>query len=251
MPNLRFAAPVEPRVALITGGAQGIGRAAALRLAEAGRDVVIADVAPEAAETVRVVQALGRRAAAHTLDVTDPAAVQALVADTLAAFGRIDILVCCAGLLGRELSFLDVPLEEFERVLRVNLFGVIHAHQAVIPIMLRQGWGRCVTIGSGARHGAAKRVPYSVSKGAIHSLISSLGATYPAQGVFVNGIEPGRVLTQMVVPRFSAEHLANPGVPIGRYADPEEIAEAIEYLTSERNTYTSGVFWEIQNTPRG
>jgi len=250
MPNLRFAAPVEPRVAIVTGGAMGIGRATALRLAEAGRDIVIADVAPEAAEVVRAVEALGRRALWHPTDVTDPAAVQGLVAAALAALGRIDILVCCAGVLGRELAFHDLPLEEFERVLRVNVFGVFHCHQAVIPVMLRQGWGRCVTIGSGARHGAALRLPYSVSKGAIRSLISSLGATYPAQGVFVNGLEPGRVLTQMVIPRFSAEFLANPGVPIGRYADPDEIAEAIEFLTSERNTYTSGVFWEVQNNAR-
>lgn len=250
MPNLRFAAPVEPRVAIITGGGQGIGRAAALRLAEAGRDIVIADIAPETAETVRAVEALGRRALWQAVDVTDPAAVQGLVAAALAAFGRLDILVCCAGVLGRELAFLDLPLEEFERVLRVNVFGVFHAHQAVIPAMLKQGWGRCVTIGSGARHGAALRLPYSVSKGAVHSLIASLGAAYAGQGVFVNGIEPGRVLTNMVVPRFSAEFLANPGVPVGRYADPDEIAEAIEYLTSERNTYTSGVFWEVQNTPR-
>jgi len=250
MPNLRFAAPVEPRVAVVTGGAQGIGRAAAVRLAEAGRDIVVADLAPEAAETVRAVEALGRRALWQAVDVTDPAAVQGLAAATLAAFGRIDILVCCAGVLGRELEFVELPLEEFERVLRVNVFGVFHAHQAVLPAMLRQGWGRCVTIGSGARHGAARRLPYSVSKGAIQSFISSLGAAYVGQGVFVNGIEPGRVLTQMVIPRFSAEHLANPGVPIGRYADPEEVAEAIEFLTSERNTYTSGVVWGVQNNAR-
>ena len=115
---------------------------------------------------------------------------------------------------------------------------------------MKQGWGRCVTIGSGARHGAARLLPYSVSKGAVRSLISSLGAVYPAQGVFVNGIEPGRVLTQMVIPRFTPEFLANPGVPIGRYADANEVAEAIEFLTSERNTYTSGVFWEVQNNSR-
>jgi 3-oxoacyl-[acyl-carrier protein] reductase len=249
MPNLRFAAPVENRVALITGGAQGIGRATAVRLAEAGRDIVVADIT-EPTETAQAVQALGHRALAVTVDVTDPAAVQKLVQDAQAAMGRLDILVCCAGVLGRELEFLELPTEEFERVLRVNVFGVFYAHQAALPIMLEQGWGRCVTIGSGARHGAAKRLPYSVSKGAIHSLISSLGAAYAKQNVFVNGLEPGRVLTQMVIPRFTPEFLANPGVPIGRYADPEEIAEAIEFLTSERNTYTSGVFWEVQNNAR-
>ncbi|MCC7361145.1 MAG: SDR family oxidoreductase [Anaerolineales bacterium] len=250
MPNLRFAAPVEARVAVVTGGALGIGRAAAVRLAEAGRDVVVADLAPEAAETVKLVEAQGRRAAWHQVDVTDAAAVQALVDATVADFGRLDILVCCAGVLGSEVGFLDLPFEQFERILSINLYGVFHAHQAAIPAMLRQGWGRCVTIGSGARHGVAQRIPYSVSKGAVRSLIASLGAAYVKQGVFVNGIEPGRVLTQMIIPRFSAAHLANPGVPIGRYSDPEEVAEVIEFLASERNTYTSGVFWEVQNTTR-
>jgi 3-oxoacyl-[acyl-carrier protein] reductase len=103
-----------------------------------------------------------------------------------------------------------------------------------------------VTITSGARHGATHVVPYGVSKGAVFSFINALGNAYPKQGVFVNGVEPGRALTQMVVPRFSAEHLANPGVPIGRYSDAEEVAEVVEFLASERNTYTTGSVWSVK-----
>lgn len=250
MPNLRFAAPVERRVAVVTGGANGIGRACALRLAEAGRDVVIADLAAEGEAAAQAVRDLGQRGLFRRTDVTDEAAVRALMAEAAASLGRLDILVCCAGVLGREQPFLEQSAAEFERVMRINVFGVYYAHQAALPHMLARGWGRCVTIASAARFGAARLTPYSVSKGAIQSFIASVGSAYARQGVFVNGVEPGRVLTQMVIPRFSAEHLANPNVPVGRYADPEEVAEVVEFLCSERNTYTAGEVWAAHNQAR-
>jgi NAD(P)-dependent dehydrogenase (short-subunit alcohol dehydrogenase family) len=245
MPELRFAAPVERRVAVITGGARGIGGATAVRLAEAGRDVVIADVLAEAAgETLAQVTALGQRALFIPTDVSDEAAVRAMVTQTVAAFGRLDILVCCAGIFGKETPYLDIAADVFERFLKINVLGVHYAHQACIPHMLQQGWGRCVTITSGARLGATHNVPYGVSKGAVWSFVQALGNAYPERNVFVNGVEPGRALTHMVVPRFSKEHLDNPpGVPIGRYSDANEVAEVIEFLTSERNTYTTGAVW--------
>ena len=130
--------------------------------------------------------------------------------------------------------------------MRINIYGVYHAHQAAIPHMLTRNWGRCVTISSSARRGATNQVPYGVSKGAVYSFIGALGNAYPKQGVLVNGVEPGRALTEMVVPRFSAEHLANPGTPIGRYSDAEELAEVIEFLCSERNTYVTGAVWSVK-----
>lgn len=246
MPNLRFAAPKERRVAVITGGSNGIGRACALRIAEEGRDIVIADIDPAGAEVVKEIEALGQRARFIPTDVSDEAAVHSMVAHTVGAFGRLDILVCCAGVLGKEIPFLEQTAALFDRVMKINVYGVYYAHQAAIPHMLAQGWGRCVTITSGARHGATNLVPYGVSKGAVFAFICALGNAYPRQGVFVNGVEPGRALTNMVVPRFSAEHLANPGVPIGRYSDPEEVAEVVEFLTSERNTYTTGSVWSVK-----
>lgn len=246
MPNLRFAAPKERRVALITGGANGIGRAAALRIAEEGRDIVIADLVDDGHEVVKEIEALGQRAQYIPTDVTDEAAVHSLVEQTVANFGRLDILVCCAGILGKEAPFLEQSAAQFDKVLKINLYGVYYAHQAAIPHMLEQGWGRCVTITSGARHGATNQVPYGVSKGAVYSFIGALGNAYPKQNVFINGVEPGRALTNMVVPRFTPEFLANPGNAIGRYSDAEEVAEVIEFLTSERNTYTSGSVWSVK-----
>ena len=245
MPNLRFAAPKVRRAAIVTGGARGIGGASAVRIAEEGRDIVIADL-EDASEVMKQIEALGQKALYIKTDVSDEAAVQQMVAETVKTFGRLDILVCCAGILGKEVPFLEQTSAMFDRVIKINVYGVYYAHQAAIPHMLRQGWGRCVTITSGARHGATHVVPYGVSKGAVFSFVNALGNAYPAQGVFVNGVEPGRALTEMVVPRFSAEHLANPGVPIGRYSDAEEVAEVVEFLTSERNTYTTGSVWSVK-----
>jgi 3-oxoacyl-[acyl-carrier protein] reductase len=247
MPNLRFAAPKERRVAIVTGGARGIGAETAVRIAEEGRDVVIADMlAEEATETIARIEALGQRALFVRTDVGDEAAVRAMVQRTVDEFGRLDILVCCAGIFGKETPWLDITAETFERTLRINVLGVHYAHQAAIPHMLARGWGRCVTITSGARLGALNNVPYGVSKGAVWSFVQALGNAFPSKGVFVNGVEPGRALTQMVVPRFSQEHLDNPGVPIGRYSDANEVAEVIEFLTSERNTYTTGAVWSCK-----
>jgi NAD(P)-dependent dehydrogenase (short-subunit alcohol dehydrogenase family) len=247
MPNLRFAAPKERRVALITGGARGLGRASALRIAEEGRDIVIADVQDEsAAATVAEIQALGQEALYLRTDVTDEAAVHRTVAQAVEHFGRLDILVCCAGILGWEKPFLEQTAAQFDKVMKINVYGVYYAHQAAIPHMLERGWGRCVTITSGARLGATNQVPYGTSKGAVWSLVAALGNAYPKQNLFVNGVEPGRALTDMVVPRFTPEFLANPGNPIGRYSDPEEVAEVVEFLTSERNTYTSGSVWSVK-----
>ena len=112
--------------------------------------------------------------------------------------------------------------------------------------MLERGWGRCVTITSNARLGATHVVPYACSKGAVWSLVSALGNAWPQHNVFVNGVEPGRALTDMVVPRFTQEFLDNPPVAIGRYSDAEEVAEVVEFLSSERNTYTSGSVWSVK-----
>ncbi|MBV7338145.1 SDR family oxidoreductase [Chloroflexi bacterium TSY] len=246
MPNLRFAAPKERRVAVVTGGARGLGRACALRIAEEGRNIVIADVLEKGAGVVKEVEALGQQAIFVQTDVTNEESVHRLMNQAVEQFGRLDILICSAGILGLEAPFHEQSAAQFEKVMRINVYGVYYAHQAAIPHMRKGGWGRCVTISSGARHGATNQVPYGVSKGAVYSFIGALGNAYPKEGIFVNGVEPGRALTDMVVPRFTPEFLANPGTPVGRYSDPEEVAEVVEFLCSERNTYTTGSVWSVK-----
>ncbi len=236
----------QAKVAIITGGGRGIGLASALRLARDGRDIVIADAGDHGEQAVEQIAALGHTARFIRTDMADPGAVRASVAETIAVFGRVDILVNCAGILGREESFLERDDDEWHRVLDINLHGVYHACRAVLPTMLAQGWGRIVTISSGARRGAPLLAPYATSKGAVVSLMRSIANAYAAQGVLANCVEPGRALTDMVVPRFSAEFLAHPpGVAIGRYAEADEVGVVVRYLCSEENTYTVGAVWRV------
>ena len=245
--ELRFAAPRLRRAALVTGGARGLGRAMAMRIAAEGRDVVIADLLEEQGkQTAKEIAALGQRAIFCLTDVTIEEEVHSAVEAAIQAFKRLDILVCAAGVLGLEAPFHEQSAKQFSKVMSINVNGVYHAHQAAIPHMREGGWGRCVTITSGARRGSPTQVPYAVSKAAVYTLVQSLGNAYSAEGVFVNGVEPGRALTDMVVPRFSPEHIANPGNPLGRYSDPEEVAEVAEFLCSERNTYTTGSIWSVK-----
>ena len=247
MPNLRYAAPKERRAAVVTGGARGLGRACALRLAEEGRDVAVLDLLdPEGEKTAADLRQAGVEALYCRTDVTDEEQVIDAVGRAADSFGRLDILVCCAGVLGLEAPFFEQSAAQFDKVMRINVNGVFYAHQAAIPYMLEGGWGRCVTITSGARNGSPNQVPYSVSKGAVYSFVQALGNPWARQGVFVNGVEPGRALTDMVTSRFSEEHLDDPGNPMGRYSDPEEVAEVVEFLCSERNTYTTGSVWSVK-----
>ena len=235
----------RPRVAIVTGGARGIGKATAARLASGGCAVAIADVDPGGAEVAREITAAGGRARFIETDVRDPRAVAALVAETVETFGTVDALAAVAAILGDEHAAADLPAAEWRRVLEINLDGVLHCCQAVLPGMVEQGWGRIVGLTSHSRQGSPEYVPYAVSKAGVVALIGSIAYTYARSGILANCVQPGRVLTDMVAPRFDAEYLADPpGVAIGRYAEPEEIAEVVAFLCSEQNTYAVGAIWE-------
>jgi len=241
----------EQRVAIVTGGGRGIGRASALRLARDGRDVVIADVGEFGAEAAREVAALGVRGSFVRTDVSDRASVEAMVAQVVRDYGRIDILACCAGILGLEKPFHEQTDENWHRVLAINLTGVWYCCKAIVPIMRAQGYGRIVTISSGAGRGAPNVPPYGVTKAGVVALMRAIAGTYAKENVFANCVEPGRALTEMVVPRFTPEYLANPpGTPIGRYADPEEVAAVVNFLCSEENTYISGSIYRVNGGSR-
>ncbi len=239
----------EARVAIVTGGWRGIGRAAALRLARDGRDIVIADIGDYSAGVVAEVEALGQQAVFVKTDVSDKESVDALVAATVDRFGRVDILANCAGVLGTETPFLETPDSEYFRILSINLTGVWFCCRAVLPHMLAQEWGRLVTITSGARHGVPRLAPYGITKAGVLSLMNAIANSYAKQGILANCVEPGRALTDMIVHRFSKEFLANPpGVAIGRYSEPEEVAEVIGILCSDAITYVVGANWRVAGT---
>jgi NAD(P)-dependent dehydrogenase (short-subunit alcohol dehydrogenase family) len=231
--------------AIVTGGGSGIGRATALRLARDGCAVVVADIGPGGDDVAAAIVDGGGLARSVRTDVADERSVAGMLRESVEAFGAPTVLVAAAAVLGGEHATVDLPAEEFQRVLDVNLAGVLLSCQAVLPHMLERGWGRIVAISSNARHGAPRRAAYAASKAGLVGLITSIAHEYARAGVLANCIDPGRALTPMIVPRYDAAYLADPpGVSIGRLAQPEEIAEVIAFLCSERNTYAVGALWE-------
>jgi 2-hydroxycyclohexanecarboxyl-CoA dehydrogenase len=233
------------RTAIVTGGGSGIGRATALRLAEDGCDVVIADLQPAGADVAAEIAAGGGRARFVRTDVADRASLEAMLAETIEAFGAPTVLVAAAAVLGDEHPTAELPASEWQRVLGINLTGVLLSCQAVLPQMVEQGWGRIVVISSNARNGVPGRAAYATSKAGVIGLVKTIAHEYARAGVLANCIDPGRALTPMIVPRYDAAYLEDPpGVALGRFAQPAEIAEVIAFLCSERNTYAVGALWE-------
>jgi len=233
----RTAASPPARVAVVTGAASGIGLATAARLAADGLRVAVIDlndaVAATSGVTVRA-------------DVTDPADVQRAFTEILDAFGRIDVLVNNAGITGSaEATTCHLtPIEEWDRVLAVNVRGPFLCTRAVLPAMLRQGSGHIITIASVAGLVAFPgRCAYTTSKGAAVQFTKSLAVDYAAAGIRANAVCPGFVQTPMTqwrldVPELRAQVEAN--IPLGRVAQPEEIADAVAVLASDRLGYLTG-----------
>ena len=229
------------RVAVVTGGANGLGRASALRLAEDGRAIAIWDSDATAAErTIAELNEHDAKALAVQVDVASRESLEAAHTSTRDSLGPVDILVNAAAIIGVDASVLETPLDEWERVLAVNLTGTYLASRLVVGGMAERGWGRIVNFTSGARHGTPALIPYAVSKAGVVPITRAFAREFTARGVLVNAVLPGRALTNMVVSRVPEEIVRNPPVAIGRYADPEEVAEVVAFLTSERNTYMSG-----------
>jgi 2-hydroxycyclohexanecarboxyl-CoA dehydrogenase len=233
------------RTAIVTGGGSGIGRATALRLAEDGCDVVIADLQPAGADVAAEITAAGGAARFIRTDVADRDSLARMLEQTIEVFGAPTVLVAAAAVLGEEVATAELQHGEWERVLGVNLTGVLLSCQAVLPHMVERGWGRIVVISSNARNGAPGRAAYATSKAGVVGLVKTIAHEYARTGVLANCIDPGRALTPMIVPRYDAAYLDDPpGVALGRLAQPGEIAEVIAFLCSERNTYAVGALWE-------
>jgi 3-oxoacyl-[acyl-carrier protein] reductase len=233
------------RTAIVTGGGSGIGRATALRLADDGCDVLVADVQSAGADVAAEIAAAGGRARFVRTDVTDASSLAAMLGETVESFGPPAVLVAAAAVLGEEHATGELPAGEFRRVLEINLTGVLLSCQAVLPHMLERGFGRIVAISSNARHGAPRRAAYAASKAGLVALVTTIAHEHARAGVLANCIDPGRALTPMIVPRYDAAYLADPpGVAIGRLAQPAEIADVIAFLCSARNTYAVGALWE-------
>ena len=225
------------RCVVVTGGASGIGQATVTRLVADGFRVAVLDLGDAAGSGAE----LTLRA-----DVTDPAEVERAIEQVLAAFGRIDVLVNNAGITGSAQATIchETPIEDWDRVLSVNVRGPFLCSRAVLPTMLAQGSGHIITVASVAGLVAFPgRCAYTTSKGAAVLFTKSLAVDYASKGIRANAVCPGFVQTPMTQWRLDVPELrarVEATIPMGRVAQPEEIAEAIAMLASDTLVYLTG-----------
>jgi len=240
---------LEGRTALVTGGGRGIGRAIALGLAEDGADVAVSYQrdAQAAKETVAAVQALGRRAAAYAASLEDDAALCQLVDDAQRELGNISILVNNAGIASRGRSVQRTDPAELERVIRVHALAPHRLCQLVLPTMRECPRGDIVMISSVATlHHAGGGAPYNMGKAAMESLAWTLSKEVKRHGIHVNIVAPGLVETEMgrrlVKATAGIDDLRklDESSAFGRVCQPEDVADTVRFLVSERAAYITG-----------
>jgi 3-oxoacyl-[acyl-carrier protein] reductase len=228
------------KVAIVTGSGRGIGRAIALRLAEAGASVVVNDVEPLEA-VVKEIKALGRQALPVLADVSSSSEVDKLVDETIAAYGRIDILVNNAG-IARDQLLLRMTEEEWDSVLRVDLKSVFLCTRAVLKYMVKQRSGRIISISSiTGVMGNPGQANYAAAKAGIIGFTRTIAKEVASRGITVNAIAPGFIDTEMTkqLKEEWREELKK-RIPLGCFGSPRDVAEAVAFLASEGAGYITG-----------
>lgn len=225
------------RVVLVTGGASGIGEAVVQRLRDSGARVAVFDLQPDGTAADLLIAG----------DVARSAELDGAVARVEAELGRLDVLVCSAGIGGDSLRTVDVSDEEWERVLAVNSSGVFFANRAAIPGMVARGYGRIVNVASIAgKEGNPMAAAYSSSKASVIALTKSIGKDLAGTGVLVNCVAPA-VIDTPILAQLSEEHISYmvAKIPLGRMGTAAEVAGLIAFLASEEMSFSTGATFDI------
>jgi NAD(P)-dependent dehydrogenase (short-subunit alcohol dehydrogenase family) len=236
---------LDGQSAVVTGGAQGFGRAITERFVASGARVAIWDRDLDLAQ--RTAAALGEKVTALACDVADPAAVAAACDATLAQAGRIDILINNAGIAGANAKTWETDVEEWRKVMRINLDGPFLCARAVVPHMIAQGYGRIVNIASIAgKEGNPNAAHYSASKAGVIALTKSLGKELAGYDIAVNAVTPAAARTA-IFDQITEEHIAFmlSKIPRNRFVTVAEVASLVTWLASAENSFATGAVFDI------
>jgi 2-dehydro-3-deoxy-L-rhamnonate dehydrogenase (NAD+) len=243
-PNINQIA-LNGQVAAITGGAQGIGLAIAKRFIESGAKVALLD--RDMALATASAKALGKNAVAIETDVTEFNSVVSALAASEHALGPVSIMINNAGIAGKNAPLADYPLDEWARIMAINLTGVFHCCKAVVPGMVARGYGRIVNTASIAgKEGNPNASAYSASKAGVIALTKSLAKELASQDIAVNCITPAAAKTAIfdqMLPEHIAYMLAK--IPRNRFVEVDEIAAMVAWLVSRENSFTTGAVFDL------
>ena len=233
------------KVALITGGAQGIGLAVANRMYNSGAHVVICDIDEKFAITA--ISTMPERSTFQNLDITQPEMVKAALKTIHESLGSIDILVNSAGIAGPNAKVVDYPFPDWKQILEINLDGTFNMCKSALPFMVSNDYGRIVNIASIAgKEGNPNAAPYSASKAGVIALTKSLGKEHADCNIAVNCVTPAAARTR-IFDQMSQEHIdfMLSKIPRGRFLEVKEAASMIAWLCSEENSFSTGAVFDL------
>jgi NAD(P)-dependent dehydrogenase (short-subunit alcohol dehydrogenase family) len=238
--------PDEPRAAVVTGAARGLGLAVATQLLQAGSRVTLVDIDGELLERARPGQGDTHLVAA---DLGKTTACDRVIAESIAHWGGVDVLVNCAAILQR-VEFDEIDEAVFARIFDINVRSVFWLCRAAVADMQKRGWGRIVNTTSVGIHTGGYSISsavYEATKGAVHNFTKTLARSVAKDGILVNSVAPGGMRTRMLTDQTPAELLVEveKDIPLGRLAEPDEVASMIVYLASARNTYATGGGFDV------